>query len=116
MRLLGFGGIFLRTKNHEKMIEWYDQVFEVNLGIWNGTAFVPMENNMTVFSLFDEENDYFGKDQNIMLSFQIDDMEEFLGIIKMYHLNVLKELIENDYGKFIWIEDPDGNWVEVWQK
>lgn len=116
MKVLGFGGIFLKTSNKEEMIEWYDKVFEVNLEIWNGTAFVPTENNMTIFSLFDEENDYFPTKQRFMLSFQIDSMEEFQMLIKMHHLKVLKEMEESEYGLFVWVEDPDGNMVEVWQK
>jgi predicted enzyme related to lactoylglutathione lyase len=116
MKILGVGGVFIRTKNVEKMIEWYDKVLEVNLETWNGTAFVPNENNMTIFSLFDEKNNYFPAKQRFMMNFQIDNMDEFMQILIKLNVKIVKDLDVNEYGKFIWIEDPDGNWVEVWER
>ena len=116
MKVLGIGGVFVRAKNVQKMIEWYDKVLEVNLEAWNGTAFVPTENNMTIFSMFDMKSDYFPIKQSFMMNFQIDNMNEFLKIINTLKVEIVKELDVNEYGKFIWIQDPDGNWLEVWER
>ncbi|MCK9471321.1 MAG: VOC family protein [Bacilli bacterium] len=116
MKVLGIGGVFFKTKNMKKMIEWYDRILDVNLEAWNGTAFIPTENNMTIFSLFEEKTDYFPRGQKFMLNFQISSMKEFLEIVRNERVKILRELDENEYGRFIWVEDPDGNWVEIWER
>lgn len=116
MKVLGVGGVFIRTNKANEMIEWYDKVLDLNLEAWNGTAFVPTESNMTIFSLFEEDTDYYPRKQKIMLNFQIDCMKEFLDHIKNLKVKTLRDLDVNDYGKFIWVEDPDGNWLEIWER
>ena len=116
MRVLGIGGIFMRTNDIAKMVKWYDDVLGVNLEAWGGTAFVPTENNMTIFSLFEKKSEYFPLRQSFMINFQIENMNEFLKHIERLSVKIVRELDKNDYGKFIWIEDPDENWIEILER
>lgn len=116
MKVLGIGGVFIRANDVRKMVKWYDEVLEVNLETWNGTAFIPTENNMTIFSMFDKGSDYFPLSQSYMMNFQVDSMNEFLKHIEKLNVKVVKSLEKNDFGLFIWVVDPEGNWVEVWER
>lgn len=116
MKVIGFGGIFLRSKNLDEMKKWYEQVFGLSIGEWYGTAVQPKEGNMTIFSFFKEDSTYFPVDQQVMLNFQIDDMDGFLKHIEQLGIPLVKEVEKSEYGTFATIADPEGRWIEVWEK
>ncbi|OIU70503.1 VOC family protein [Rossellomorea aquimaris] len=110
----GFGGVFWRTKNLDVVKKWYSDVLKINIeDNWNGTVIKPDPENATIFSFFTGDDGYFPTDQQVMLNFQVhnmDDMMQQLGV------PLVKEKEESEFGKFIWIEDPDGRLVELWEK
>ncbi len=116
MKTLGLGGVFLRMQNVDKMIEWYREVLKIEFLDWNGAIFLPAQESCTIFSFFSEENDYFPLNQRVMLNFQVDDMEEFLKHIQDLKIEIIKEPEKSEFGHFVWIKDPEGNLIEVWQR
>jgi hypothetical protein len=42
---------------------WYKETLGIGMEDWNGTVIKHDEDNITIFSLFKEDNDYFPKDQ-----------------------------------------------------
>jgi predicted enzyme related to lactoylglutathione lyase len=116
MKILGFGGIFLRTRNKDLLRKWYEEVFNIEMEDWHGTTIKPKEGNETVFSFFKEQNEYFPLHQQVMLNFQIDSMDDFLEHIKQMGIPLVKEVEKNEFGTFATIADPDGRWIEVWEK
>ncbi|WP_026568496.1 VOC family protein [Bacillus sp. UNC41MFS5] len=117
MKVLGFGGIFWRSKNIDSLKKWYNDVLGIPMdNDWNMTIITPGTENETAFSFFTEENDYFPKEQSVMLNFQVDNMAEFLEHLNQREVPLLKEPEQSEYGTFIWISDPDGRWIELWEK
>jgi glyoxylase I family protein len=72
----GFGGVFWRTKNVDDVKKWYSKVFKIDLEEWNGTVIKPQLGNETIFSLFTEDNSYFPTEQQVMLNFQVENLDE----------------------------------------
>ncbi len=112
----GFGGIFWRTKNLEAIKKWYSEVLQIEVGDWNGAVIQPQSGNETIFSFFTENDNYFPAEQQVMLNFQVHDLNETLKHLKQIGVPLAKQKEESEYGKFVWIEDPDGRLIELWEK
>ena len=112
----GFGGVFWRTKNMEAVKKWYSEVLKLEINNWNGTMIKAEPGNETIFSFFSAEDSYFPTDQQVMLNFQVHDLNEVIQHLEQIGVPLVKEKEVSDFGKFIWIEDPDGRLVELWEK
>ncbi|QFT87962.1 Glyoxalase-like domain protein [Bacillus sp. THAF10] len=116
MEIKGIGGIFYRSRNVDVLKEWYKRVLNLDMQDWGGAVITPKEGNMTIFSLFTEASDYFPNEQQVMLNFQVESIEDSMNHLKQLDIPLIKELEVSEYGKFIWIEDPEGRKIELWEK
>ncbi|MGG1516842.1 glyoxalase [Paenibacillus oryzisoli] len=112
----GFGGIFWRTKNLEVVKQWYSEVLRIEIGDWNGAMIKAESGNETIFSFFTEDDSYFPSEQQVMLNFQVHSIEETIQHLKQIGVPLAKKKEAGDFGKFIWIEDPEGRLIELWEK
>lgn len=112
----GFGGIFWRSQNPEALKQWYTKVLGLDIGEWNGAIIKTEGNSETIFSLYDKEDEYFPKDQQVMVNFQVHDMEEVLTHLDRIGVPLAQEKQSGDFGQFVWIKDPDGRLIELWEK
>lgn len=111
----GFGGIFCRTKNVEVVKKWYSEVLKIEFEDWNGTVIKPQQGNETIFSFFAENDRYFPTEQQVMLNFQVHDMDETIQHLEQMGVPLAKDKESSEYGTFIWIEDPEGRLIELWE-
>ncbi|MFD2370628.1 VOC family protein [Brevibacillus sp. GCM10020057] len=112
----GFGGIFWRTKNLEATKKWYSEVLKIEIENWNGAVIKPDLGNETIFSFFTEDDSYFPREQQVMLNFQVHNLNETIKHLEQIGVPLAKEKEANEFGKFAWIEDPEGRLVELWEK
>jgi glyoxylase I family protein len=112
----GFGGIFWRTKNIEVVKKWYSEVLKIEIQNWNGAVIKPQLGNETIFSFFTENNNYFPTEQQVMLNFQVHNLNETIKHLEQIGVPLVKKKEISEFGKFIWIEDPEGRLVELWEK
>lgn len=112
----GFGGVFWRTNNLEVIKKWYSEVLQIDINQWNGTVIKPQAEQETIFSFFTGEDTYFPREQQVMLNFQVDNLEETIEHLEHIGVPLAKPKVEGEYGKFAWIEDPEGRLVELWEK
>lgn len=112
----GFGGIFWRTKNIDVVKKWYGEVLKIDLESWNGTVIKPQLGNETVFSFFTESDSYFPTEQQVMLNFEVHDLNEMIQHLELMGVPLEKEKESSEFGTFIWIKDPEGRLVELWEK
>ncbi|MFL9842937.1 VOC family protein [Flavobacterium rhizosphaerae] len=109
-KVTGFGGLFFRSKDNKALAQWYEK----HLGI-NGMAW-QQEAGPTVFAPFKQDTTYFGSPgQQFMMNFRVEGLEELLQQLKAAGVRIDEERMEESYGKFAWIYDPDGNKVELWE-
>ena len=111
MPVVGIGGIFLRSKDPKRLGDWYHQHF----GLENGGA-TPTQAGPLVFATFDQDTDYFGGSQAFMVNLRVSDLEGLLGQLRTAGVTEAKpqETMEG-IGRFAWVNDPEGNRIELWE-
>ncbi|MDR6549143.1 VOC family protein [Paenibacillus qinlingensis] len=112
----GFGGIFWRTKHLEVTKKWYSDVLQIDIENWNGTVIKPQSGNETIFSFFSEDDRYFPKEQQVMLNFEVHNLDETIQHLAQIGVPLAKNKESSDFGQFVWIEDPEGRLVELWER
>ncbi|MET7021701.1 VOC family protein [Bacillus mycoides] len=112
----GFGGIFWRTKNLDVIKKWYSEVLKIEIENWNGTVIKPELGTETIFSFFTENDNYFPTEQQVMLNFQVHNLNETIQHLEQIGVPLEKKEEISEFGKFIWIKDPEGRLIELWEK
>lgn len=116
MMIKGFGGIFWRTNNIDVVKKWYNEALKLDIGDWNGTMIKPQLGNETIFSLFAEGDQYFPTEQQVMLNFQVFNLDETIKHLEEVGVPLEKDKETSEFGEFIWIKDPEGRLIELWEK
>jgi predicted enzyme related to lactoylglutathione lyase len=49
----------------------------------------------------------------VMVNYQVDDFDGFLDDLRQKGV-VIERVLDEDYGKFAYIHDPEGNPIEIW--
>ncbi len=112
--VLGIGGIFFRSKDPEKLAEWYKEHLGIPFGnsgeIWSVAA------GPLVFAPFKKDSTYFPDPQSVMLNFRVKDIDGLIDELKTKGVRIDEKRQDEDYGRFAWIYDADGNKIELWQE
>lgn len=116
-KVVGLGGVFFKCEDPKKQKEWYAK----HLGIeghgfeWRDKDDTSVE-RMTVFAPFKKETDYFSPSQkDYMFNYIVEDLAGLIEQLKQEGVEVVGEILEESYGKFGWIMDPEGNKIELWE-
>ena len=121
-KVIGIGGILFKSKNPDKTKKWYQENLGLPTDQW-GTMFKsrdidnPDKVNYLQWSPFDKKTDYFDPSKKeFMINYRVQNIEEFVKVLKDKEITVLDEIIEYDgIGKFVHILDPEGNKIELWE-
>ena len=117
-RATGLGGTFLKAKDPGSLYAWYEKHLGIRREEFGSFAFSKQEvTGSTVLAFFPAETDHFGPSgQQVMLNFRVDDLDSVLDAMLAAGVEVdPKRETYDDYGKFGWFTDPEGNRVELWQ-
>jgi hypothetical protein len=116
-KVLGIGGVFVKSAQKQQLYAWYKDVLGIDSESW-GVSFPWKncdENQYSVWSVFEQNTKYFEPSHSsFMINFIVNDLDSFE--VKLNNLNVPilgKEVSE--FGKFMWILDPDSNKIELWE-
>ena len=109
----GIGGFFFRSDDHKALASWYNKHFGINDQengwIWQQDA------GPTVFSPFKRDSDYFDAKQQFMLNLRVQDMDGLLKKLEADGVRIDPKRQDEDYGRFAWVYDPEGNKIELWE-
>ena len=122
MRVSGVGGIFFQAQDPEKLYRWYER----HLGMKRGASGTPVcffwrqvrgrGKGMTVWSLFPRKTPYFRPGRaNFMLNYRVKDLDGVLKALRRERVWIDPKREDHEYGHFAWIQDPEGNRIELWQ-
>ena len=121
-RAIGIGGIFLKARNPETLAAWYRDRLGMPVQEWHGAVFqfsddpTPRESGYAVWSLFAADTKHFGPGpQTCMVNFRVDDLGALLASLRAAGCAVDEKVQEDDFGRFGWVTDPEGNRVELWE-
>jgi predicted enzyme related to lactoylglutathione lyase len=121
-RVIGLGGPFIKSKDPKTLAAWYEK----HLGIdFKGGAYTVWpfsypdgsdRPGYNILSFFKEDSDYFkpGKGQ-VMINFIVKDLFRLLELLKEEGVELVGEPMDEEYGKFGWVMDPEGNKIELWE-
>lgn len=114
--MLGIGGVFLRAADPEALRDWY----RTNLGIpiepWGGNAFVADAGDATVWSIFPGDTEYWPADKQAMVNYRVADLDAMLAQLRAAGVEVDERVEEQEFGRFGWAVDPEGNRIELWER
>lgn len=118
-KIIGLGGVFIKFNDPKSMNLWYKEVLDMNVNDY-GVLFAFNDNSVQKgfmqLGTFDANSTYFGNErQQVMLNFRVNELEIFVEELKAKKVKILDELESYEYGKFIHIEDPEGNRIELWE-
>jgi predicted enzyme related to lactoylglutathione lyase len=123
-RVTGIGGVFLRSKDPKRLSAWYIEHLGLPATDW-GVSFdwkdeVPAGTGQTAWSTFPADTKYFGEGeqaalQMMMINYRVDDLDALLEKLAAAGVWIDPKRQDEGYGKFAWIQDCDGNRVELWQ-
>ena len=120
-RVTGIGGIFFKSKDPAGMREWYGK----HLGFKTDTYGANFETRRgdqpglkasCVWAPFADNTKYFAPStKEFMINFRVDNLAGLVGDLRKNGVQILDEIAEYEYGKFVHILDPEGNKVELWE-
>lgn len=121
-RVTGIGGVFFKARDKEALAEWYRRHLDIAveeagwaLFRWRDHA-EPEQPGTTVWAIFEESSDYFGPSgQRAMLNYRVADLDAVLAVLRTEGVSVDEQVMESTEGRFGWINDPEGNRIELWQ-
>lgn len=120
-RVTGLGGVFIKSNDPKALAAWYEKHLGINFG--NSTYFVfpnadegkPIP-GFNLISFSKSDTDYFNPSKkDTMINFRVDDLFSLIDQLRKEGVEIAGDPIAEEYGKFGWVMDPDGNKIELWQ-
>ncbi len=122
-RVIGIGGIFFKAQNPETLRAWYQQHLGIDSETWGAVfKWETMEikaqgkDFYTAWSPFAENTTYYAPSTKpFMVNYVVADLVELVKALKTEGIELVGEMQEEEFGKFAWIMDPEGNKIELWE-
>lgn len=105
----------------EKLAQWYDKHLGIETsyyekdGFYQGDVGDETANNVVHFGIFQAEQKLSENHHAIMINYQTDDLDKLVEQLKADGIEIEKTLNEY-YGRFAYIRDPEGNAVELYEE
>lgn len=116
-KITGLGGVFYVVKNPEATRAWYREKLGID-GDYGPQLNWSEETGDKPYSLIS----HFTDDKYIqpgrggfMINLRVDDLDVFVAQLKDKGVDVL-DSVDEGYGKFAWLLDPDGVKIELWEQ
>ena len=118
-RVTGIGGIFFKSRDPQKLKEWYQTHLGIECMPGNGAVFLWRDDSpdgYSVWSPFAADTKYFDPSPApFMINYRVADLHALLGELKKEGVDIAGDMQEGEFGKFAWVMDPEGNRVELWE-
>ncbi len=115
-RVIGLGGVFVKAKDPKLLAAWYEKHLGINFNGGVYTVFPLEGKGYNVLSFFGEDSKYLEPSNSpFMFNFRVADLFALLEVLKSEGVESVGEPLDEEYGKFAWILDIEGNKIELWQ-
>lgn len=118
-KVTGIGGVFIKAKTDANALrQWYAKHLGVKLETWGGCALrwpndTADDKGVTAWQVAAPTSDWF--DSSFMINYRIDNMAEMIEQLAAGGVAIHKGPEYHENGAFLWVIDPDGNKVELWE-
>ncbi len=117
--ITGVGGVFVKSKDPKALANWYREVLGLEVKPWGGAALpfdAPGHPPKVSWTAFPDSSDYMSPStRDFMVNFAVDDMDAIVARLTTHGVPILKRDDDDPFGRFAWIQDPDGTKIELWQ-
>lgn len=115
-RVIGIGGVFVKSDHPKDLAAWYKTVLGVEIKSWGGAKFEHPKLGCTVWSAFPADSDYLDPSPHvIMVNLIVDDLDGVLARAAEAGVQPLKRSDDEGQGRFAWVMDPAGVKLELWE-
>ena len=116
-KITGIGGVFYKVEDPAATRAWYKEHLGLDAGEYGCNFKAGSDPEaITVWNPFAATTDYFApSDKPFMINFRVDDLDGMVADLKAKGQLLEGEPLDESYGKFAWIIDPDGVKIELWQ-
>ena len=115
----GVGGVFVKSKDPKALAQWYRDVLGLEIRPWGGAAMpfdTPGHPPKVSWTPFPATSDVMSPStREFMINFTVDDMDAIIARVIAKGVPILKRDDNDAFGRFAWIQDPDGTKLELWQ-
>lgn len=119
-KVTGLGGIFIKCRDRDKTREWYQTHLGINMDEWGAQLNWnddPHQEPYSILGFFRRSTDYFDpSEQPFMINLRVADLEGLIAELKAAGVTLIGGPLIEEYGKFAWILDPEGNKIELWEQ
>ena len=111
-RIMGLGGLFFRANDPEALAAWYAE----HLGIGANGPWAQ-EAGFAVLGLFEAASDYWPADRSFTFNLRVDGLDALTARLEAAGIAVQRnpDWDMPEVGRFVRIEDPEGNPIELWE-
>ncbi|MBO6944108.1 MAG: VOC family protein [Altererythrobacter sp.] len=116
-KITGLGGVFYVVEDPEATREWYRDKLDID-GEYGPQLAWSEESKPNPYSLISHfKDDTYVKPGKgtFMINLRVDDLGAFVKQIKKKGVKIL-DSVDEGYGKFAWILDPNGVKIELWEQ
>jgi predicted enzyme related to lactoylglutathione lyase len=112
-QVTGIGGVFFRSQDPEGLVAWYAEHLGFPL---SGDGYVVFpESRNSVWSPFAADTDYWPAHKQSMFNFTVRNLDAMLAQLRAAGVHVDERVEEQEFGRFGWAVDPEGNRFELWE-
>jgi catechol 2,3-dioxygenase-like lactoylglutathione lyase family enzyme len=119
-RVIGLGGIFFKCNHVETTREWYARHLGISLESWGASFFYKNDPNPEAYSnlsFFKATSDYFAPSESpFMINFRVENLDALVEALRAEGVPLIGEPVSEEFGKFAWVMDPEGNKIELWEQ
>ncbi|WPZ02761.1 VOC family protein [Blastomonas marina] len=116
-KVTGLGGVFYVVKDPAATRAWYREVLGSD-GEYGPQMPWSEETGDQPYSLIShfKDGEYLKPGQpHFMINLRVDDLDAFVAELEAKGVDVI-DTVDEGYGKFAWLLDPDGIKIELWQQ
>lgn len=120
-KIIGIGGVMFKSSDPQATRDWYKQ----HLGLHSesyGAVFQwrnfenPDLEGATAWCTMPNNTEYFGNgNQQYMVNYIVENLTELLEDLSNKGIQQVKEREDSEFGHFAWIEDNNGQRIELWE-
>ncbi len=124
VRIQGLAGAFLYATDCDALAAWYQRVLGIETQKygkawfveWPGADIHPGGTRLrtVTFAIFDGEGPV-AETKTARLGFRVPDLDAAIAAIEARGVEVIRKPEADDYGRFAWLFDPEGNKLELWE-
>jgi predicted enzyme related to lactoylglutathione lyase len=121
-KITGLGGVFIKASDPVALASWYQE--HLGIGFHNNSYVdLPFTDDSgkptagtNVLSFFKSDSAYFNpSEKQVMINLRVSDLHSLLDELRKEGVTIVGDPLNEEYGKFGWILDPEGNKIELWE-